>query len=48
MIVVDTNIIAYLLLPSDYTHLAEQVIMKDSGWIAPYLWQSEFRNIFFA
>lgn len=45
MIVVDTNVIAYLWLPGDYTSLAEQALEKDSHWIAPYLWRSEFRNV---
>ncbi len=45
MIVTDTNVIAYLLLPGVHTPLAEAVFDKDSHWIAPFLWQSEFRNI---
>lgn len=45
MIVVDTNVIAYLHLPGNQTQLAESVLAKDSAWIVPYLWRSEFRNI---
>jgi predicted nucleic acid-binding protein len=45
MIVVDTNIIAYLYLPTDYTADVEAVLEKDAHWIAPLLWRSEFRNI---
>ena len=45
MIVVDTNIIAYLLLPGEKTALMEQISAKDKGWIVPPLWQSEFRNV---
>ena len=45
MIVVDTNIISYLFLPSRYSELTEQLISKDPHWIAPILWRSEFRNV---
>ena len=45
MIVVDTNTIAYLYLPTDYTADVEAVLEKDPLWIAPLLWRSEFRNI---
>jgi predicted nucleic acid-binding protein len=45
MIVVDTNTIAYLYLPTDYTTDVEALLERDSHWIAPLLWRSEFRNI---
>ena len=45
MIVVDTNIIAYFLLPGEKTALIEQLFAKDNRWIVPPLWQSEFRNV---
>ena len=45
MIVVDSNILAYLYLPSDHTAKAEALFKKDSEWAAPLLWRSEFRNI---
>jgi predicted nucleic acid-binding protein len=45
MIVVDTNILAYLYLPSDYTELAEKLLAQDGKWVAPVLWRSEFRNV---
>lgn len=45
MIVVDTNIIAYLLVPGEHTAVVEEVLEKDNEWIAPILWRSEFRNI---
>ncbi len=45
MIVVDTNTIAYLYLPTEYTHDVERLLDMDAEWIAPVLWRSEFRNI---
>ena len=45
MIVVDTNVLAYLYLPGDYTTDAEALLKQDSNWTAPSLWRSEFRNI---
>lgn len=45
MIVVDTNIIGYLYLTSEFSALAEQVLLKDPDWAAPLLWRSEFRNV---
>ena len=45
MIVVDTNILAYLYLPGDFTQQAEALLAQDADWVAPTLWRSEFRNI---
>ena len=45
MIVVDTNVISYFYLSSEYSELAEQLFMKTSSWSAPMLWRSEFRNV---
>lgn len=45
MIVADTNLIVYLFITGDKTELAKQVLAKDSYWIVPPLWQSEFRNV---
>ena len=45
MIVVDTNVIAYLLLPSVWTTAAEKLFQDDRDWAMPVLWRSELRNI---
>ena len=44
MIVVDTNLLVYLLVPSGLTAQAEAVFEQDSQWITPLLWRSEFRS----
>ena len=45
MIVVDTNILAYLFLPGSFTSHAEVLLHEDADWAAPSLWRSEFRNV---
>jgi predicted nucleic acid-binding protein len=45
VIVVDTNVIAYLWIPGVHTSQAESALRKDANWAAPLLWRSEFRNI---
>jgi hypothetical protein len=45
VIVVDTNIIAYLLIPGPWTEAAEDLLQAEPVWAAPPLWRSEFRNI---
>lgn len=45
MIVVDSNIIAYLYLPGEFTARAEALLENDPDWATPLLWRSEFRNI---
>jgi len=46
MIVVDTNVIAALVLPtSECTRAAVALLERDREWTAPVLWRSEFCNI---
>jgi predicted nucleic acid-binding protein len=45
VIVVDVNVLAYLLIPGKFTEAAEQLLTEDSAWVVPRLWRSELRNI---
>ena len=45
MIIADTNIISYLLLPTSYSDSVDALYKIESDWAAPTLWKSEFRNV---
>jgi predicted nucleic acid-binding protein len=45
MIVADTNLIAWFILPSPSAPEAEAVFAKDPTWTAPALWRYEFKNV---
>lgn len=45
MIVVDTNVIAYAVLPGERTKKALALAERDSEWLAPALWRRELRNV---
>ena len=45
MIVVDSNVLAYLFLPGAHPAGAEALLERSPEWAAPVLWRSEFRNI---
>ena len=45
MIVADTNLLAYLWIPSPMKKKAGRILHTDPEWAAPLLWRSEFRNV---
>jgi len=45
VIVVDTNVIIYLYLPSPFTAAAQATLINAPSWAAPHLWRSEVRNV---
>jgi predicted nucleic acid-binding protein len=45
MIVADSNLIAYLLIPGDKSAWADEVLLKDADWAVPLICRSEIRNI---
>ena len=45
MIVVDSNIIIYVHVQGERTALALRALQRDPYWVAPPLWESEFRNV---
>ncbi|MCK6422457.1 MAG: type II toxin-antitoxin system VapC family toxin [Aquabacterium sp.] len=45
MIVVDTNVVADLRTPGNYTPSAESLLAADTDWAAPRLWRSELDDV---
>lgn len=45
MIVVDTNVLAYLVLPGEHTAPARAALHRDPTLAAPLLWRNELRNV---
>jgi len=45
VIVVDTNIITYLILPSPLNEQADKLFAKDPNWQVPILWRAEFCSV---
>jgi len=44
VIVVDTNVVVHLFVPSDRTADSERVYRRDPEWAAPSFWRSELAN----
>jgi len=42
---VDTNVVAYLLLNGPHTAQAEALLAHDPDWVGPPLWRSELRIV---
>ena len=45
MIIVDVNVVAYLLIHGERTEAAHRVLMKDSDWWTPPIWRYEYMNL---
>lgn len=45
MIVVDTNIISYLLIRGERSEAVDRLLDSDPEWVAPRLWLDEFLNV---
>jgi predicted nucleic acid-binding protein len=45
VIVVDTNLIAYAVLPGEHSASALAIAERDPAWVAPALWRRELRNV---
>jgi len=45
VIVVDTNVLAYLLLPYEFSPQADALYKSDPDWRVPIFWRSEFCNL---
>lgn len=45
MIVVDSNVVAYLYIHGEHSSSSVQAFERDSEWVAPPLWRSELRSV---
>ena len=45
MIVVDTNVLSYLLIRGDRSEAMDRLLVKEPDWVAPRLWLDEFLNV---
>lgn len=44
MIVVDANVVIYLVFETSFTSLAREVYARDPDWVVPDLWEAEVLN----
>ena len=45
MLLVDTNVVAYLLIDGDYTEAAQELRIRDSDWRSEAFLLVEFTNV---
>ena len=45
MIVVDTNVISYLLIRGERSEAMDRLYRREPHWVAPSLWADEFINV---
>jgi predicted nucleic acid-binding protein len=45
LIVVDTNVMAYAVLPGEQTAKVLALAERDPAWVAPAIWRRELRNV---
>lgn len=45
MIVVDTNVLCYFLMPGERSEAADRLFREEPEWIAPRLWLDELMNV---
>ena len=45
MIVVDANVITYLVLNSPHSEACSRLFLEDPEWVAPRLWRDELSNV---
>lgn len=45
MIVVDVNVLAYLLIEGEFSRRASALLVREPEWVAPRLWRDEFINV---
>jgi predicted nucleic acid-binding protein len=44
VIAIDANVLMCLCLQGEHTAAAKSLLRRDSNWVAPVLWRSDFRN----
>lgn len=45
MIVVDANVITYMILNGDFSNDCDDLFTRDADWAAPRLWRDEVSNV---